>query len=79
MQYCLFKTDSLSRKKLLNADKTKHFLLSQVNKDGTVTEEEEVETLPSTGYSVTGIVSAVSFFYFLVNLNEQYFAKYRSR
>jgi len=27
---------------------------AEVNKDGTVTEEEEIETLPSTGYSVTG-------------------------
>merc|ERR1719334_2488306 len=27
---------------------------AEVNKDGTVTEGEEVETLPSTGYSVTG-------------------------
>jgi len=27
---------------------------TEVNKDGTVTEEEEVETIPSTGYSVTG-------------------------
>merc|ERR1719334_691217 len=27
---------------------------AEVNKDGTVTEEEEVETLPSSGYSVTG-------------------------
>merc|ERR1719446_429677 len=26
----------------------------KINKDGTVTEEESVETLPSTGYSVTG-------------------------
>jgi len=27
---------------------------TEVNKDGTITEEEKVETLPSTGYSVTG-------------------------
>jgi len=27
---------------------------TEVNKDGTVTEEEEVETIPSSGYSVTG-------------------------
>jgi len=27
---------------------------AEVNKDGTITEEEEVETIPSTGYSVTG-------------------------
>jgi len=32
---------------------------TEVNKDGTVTEEESIETIPGTGYSVTGDVPSI--------------------